>query len=284
VSSPVLSSVIPSLDVISNVNDPVSGVNNAPLYALPLPIFSAEAPSKKDFDPAAFDHFSAEAPSKKDFDPAAFDHSKLFSALLSRKRKHSSHSQTKLTIMQRLRLKLARNHAAPDVEVSTSSPATFTFSCIIRQEHFDALQASLPVCISARIASTGPEPSGSIRNSHTDTEQFLQQDCSGHHIWLNPAYKDLRACLQHYLHCKAKDPHNTSAAILVPKHMSADWWPLLKGMHLTKEYPKGTHLYDNASALLPDTSIPVAMQVWYDKAQEQPSLLNSTTSKHFFPS
>jgi Reverse transcriptase (RNA-dependent DNA polymerase)/RNase H-like domain found in reverse transcriptase/Integrase zinc binding domain/Chromo (CHRromatin Organisation MOdifier) domain len=207
---------------------------------------------------------------KKESKIPAFDHTKLIAAI--RKRKHRTISKVRKTVAQRLAEKLhAVQPPVSDMETSTSQSIHRSVATAMRQDHFDAMQQRLPVKISSTIASDAPECSTAPCNTHTDASKFLQQNCAGHHVWLNPAYKDLDACLKHYLHCKSKDPVNTSAAVLVPKHPTAEWWPKIKGMQLIAEYPKGTYLYEYASASLPASSIPVAMQVWYDPAKTSSS-------------
>ena len=54
----------------------------------------------------------------------------------------------------------------------------------------------------------------SLKNS------FLKYDCSGESVWINPPFTPsvMKAMLRHYLYCKLKEPHQTSACILLP-----DW-------------------------------------------------------------
>jgi hypothetical protein len=73
---------------------------------------------------------------------------------------------------------------------------------------------------------------------------FLQHDCSGQHVWLNPPFDQAADFIQHYLECKASSLHNTSACILLPNWRSADWRPLLKGMQVIKQYSKGSRLFE----------------------------------------
>jgi hypothetical protein len=49
------------------------------------------------------------------------------------------------------------------------------------------------------------------------SNSFLETDVQGEHVWLNPPFNQLREFISHYLQCKAKSPHTTSACILVPK-------------------------------------------------------------------
>lgn len=46
---------------------------------------------------------------------------------------------------------------------------------------------------------------------------FMETDVAGKHIWLNAPFAEMPAYLEHYLACKAKDPHHTSACIVVLK-------------------------------------------------------------------
>ena len=48
-------------------------------------------------------------------------------------------------------------------------------------------------------------------------DSFLDYDCTGHTVWLNPPYADISPFLRHYSERKAKSPHNTSAVVVLPK-------------------------------------------------------------------
>lgn len=74
--------------------------------------------------------------------------------------------------------------------------------------------------------------------------EFLHADVAGEHVFLNMPCEDIEAYLRHYLRCKSKLPHSTSACILVPRwryrsRYRARWGPLLKHMQLLKEFNRG---------------------------------------------
>ena len=96
---------------------------------------------------------------------------------------------------------------------------------------------------------------------------------SGHHIWANAPFHLLFDCLKQYLSCKALSPHNTSACFVVPKrYQNFDWQPLLKGMHLLHEFPKGSFIYEDSSI-----ACPWPVQVFYDPVRPQ---LNAFAETH----
>ena len=110
-------------------------------------------------------------------------------------------------------------------------------------------------------------------NSAAPPAPFLSTDCSGHTVWLVPPAQHMHAYLQHYRACKSKAPHNTAAAVMVPRRPAATWQPLLQGMRLVQSYPAGPAFR---------RSVPEPMEVWYDAAAARPALcLNApANSKH----
>ena len=69
-------------------------------------------------------------------------------------------------------------------------------------------------------------------------KNFLDHDCSGEHVWINPPYKRklFVDVLHHYLHMKQKAPETTSACIAVPEFLVQKCGILLKGMILIPSY------------------------------------------------
>ena len=98
-------------------------------------------------------------------------------------------------------------------------------------------------------------------------DSFLAFDCQGHNVWINPPYADITPFVQHYVECKAKSPHNTSAVIVLPKWKGAHT-KFLKGMHVIKEYPKGSKIFsapsENGKDRKPLGPTPWPVQVLYD--------------------
>jgi len=99
-------------------------------------------------------------------------------------------------------------------------------------------------------------------------DSFLEYDCSGHHVWLNPPYADITPFVKHYVQCKAKSPHNTSAVIILPKWKGSHT-QYLKGMHVVKEFPKGSKIFSapsegNTAERIPLGPTPWPVQVLYD--------------------
>lgn len=99
-------------------------------------------------------------------------------------------------------------------------------------------------------------------------DSFLEFDCTGQHVWINPPYADITPFVRHYVQCKAKSPHNTSAVIILPKWKGSHT-QYLKGMHVIKEYPKGSKIFsapshDSGAARVPLGPTPWPVQVLYD--------------------
>jgi 16S rRNA G966 N2-methylase RsmD len=106
-------------------------------------------------------------------------------------------------------------------------------------------------------------------------DSFLDYDCKGHTVWLNPPYADITPFLKHYSECKARSPHNTSAVIVLPKWKGSQYCHYLKGMQVIKEYPKGSRLFSgsprNGSAdREPLGPTPWPIQVYYDPPVAMP--------------
>ena len=62
-------------------------------------------------------------------------------------------------------------------------------------------------------------------------------------MWINAPFTKLMPFLQHYLHCKQLNPHNTSACILIPGYLLKSMRPMLGSMRLLKSFSKGTQLF-----------------------------------------
>ena len=62
----------------------------------------------------------------------------------------------------------------------------------------------------------------------TSADNFVNTDCSGHHVWIDAPVGQQQQYLQHYLQCKKERPGTTSAVLLVPKDKQLR--PLLQGM------------------------------------------------------
>ena len=135
---------------------------------------------------------------------------------------------------------------------------------------FDAAVFAKMVSMSGRaIALDACAPSGAhalADNWCSATHSFLQQDCSGQHVWLDPPTDQAVQYLQHYIACKEKQPATTSALLVLPKEkqLQAKIAPLLHGMRLLKTFSRGTRLYNAVSGCRPQPGVPYAVQVWYD--------------------
>lgn len=105
-------------------------------------------------------------------------------------------------------------------------------------------------------------------------DSFLDYDCTGHTVWLNPPYADVTPFLRHYCECKARSPHTTSAVVVLPKWKGAHC-AYLKGMQVIKEYPKGTRLFSGppgpgTTERQPLGPTPWPVQVYYDPPVAMP--------------
>lgn len=96
-------------------------------------------------------------------------------------------------------------------------------------------------------------------------DEFLQHDCSGHHVWLDAPTGVAKQYLQHYLHCKEKAPATTSAVVVVARNQERKQLAhLLNGMQLLRTYSKGIKLYNAVSGNTPQPGIPEPVEIWYD--------------------
>jgi hypothetical protein len=116
-------------------------------------------------------------------------------------------------------------------------------------------------------------------------DSFLDYDCSGHSVWLNPPFADITPFLRHYSECKAKSPHNTSAVIVLPRWKGSHS-QYLRGMQVIKEYPKGSCLFTGAPKAdstdrEPLGPVPWAVQVFYDPPVAVPLACSATADQAF---
>ena len=77
------------------------------------------------------------------------------------------------------------------------------------------------------------------------SKSFLDHDCSGEHVWMNPPYKKklFIDMLHHYLHVKHRSPETTSACIAVPEFLVQKCGVLLKGMILIHTFEQGQRVW-----------------------------------------
>ena len=100
---------------------------------------------------------------------------------------------------------------------------------------------------------------------------FLQTDCSGQTVWLNPPFSRAAQFIQHYLQCKSKAPLSTAACIVVPQvaewYRPASWTPFLQTMRLVRQFPAGAAILRDSEGRLVRSSLP--LNVWYDGPDPQ---------------
>ena len=97
---------------------------------------------------------------------------------------------------------------------------------------------------------------------------FLDYDCAGECVWMNPPFANAHVFIEHYLACKARDPMHTSAVIVLPKWRNVKWAKLVEHMTLVHEYPARTMLFTRPSPSNPAERekvgpAPWPVQVWY---------------------
>jgi len=119
-------------------------------------------------------------------------------------------------------------------------------------------------------ACCNPDGSNALVPEHFKSaeDSFLEYDCSGQHVWMNPPYADITPFVKHYVECKAKAPHKTSAVIVLPKWKGSHT-KYLQSMHLIKEYPKGSRIFSapaegSSAERVPLGPTPWPVQVFYD--------------------
>lgn len=110
------------------------------------------------------------------------------------------------------------------------------------------------------------EPDGS--NALTDrwcaNNTFLQHDCSGQTVWLDPPEGQTAAALQHYHNCKASAPATTSALVVLTRTQAKRLHHLLGGMSLIAQLRAGTVLYTATRGHAAAPGILETTQVYYD--------------------
>ncbi|KAK3270084.1 hypothetical protein CYMTET_21508 [Cymbomonas tetramitiformis] len=72
---------------------------------------------------------------------------------------------------------------------------------------------------------------------------FTRSPVDGEHVYSNPDYACVREYLEHFLTCQRRSPFETAGTFVLPVWDTYDWWPLLKGAHVLKVYPKGSDLF-----------------------------------------
>ena len=127
----------------------------------------------------------------------------------------------------------------------------------------------------------------SLKNS------FFKHDCSGETVWLNPPFtpSTMKAMLRHYLSCKLKAPHITSACILLPDWIISSLKHYLEGMtpiHCFKPHAPVMTVPPNPNdpnreRLIFNSGLPFGMTVFYDPPQPLDSPLSRTLSMTTVP-
>jgi len=80
-----------------------------------------------------------------------------------------------------------------------------------------------------------------VSDPSSSSVSFQHDSLHGQHTFINAPVAQLPNCIQHYQHCKAADPYNTSACVLLPQgHLKS--MAQLNEMKVLCEYQKGDAL------------------------------------------
>ena len=87
----------------------------------------------------------------------------------------------------------------------------------------------------------------SSHNAHrpdhgSKSRPFLSIDLRGRHLWVNPVFRDIHACLRHILRAKAEEAA-TAACVVVPVRRSASWWRLRSQFQVVRSYRPGQQIF-----------------------------------------
>jgi hypothetical protein len=100
-------------------------------------------------------------------------------------------------------------------------------------------------------------------SSPTSLHTFLQSALQNQHNLFDFPADNFDAHMQHYLRCKRKSPHETSACFLVPS-VKGPWTKYLAKFKQLKVYPSGTPLYMDSRTSTPIPS-PHQVVAYYDQ-------------------
>ena len=148
---------------------------------------------------------------------------------------------------------------------------------MIHQPYFDLIQSkTMTFTLDACSDKDGTNALTKLYCSHDN--DFLTYDCSGHHVWINPPFKNafMRAALRHYLMCKRKAPTSTSACIMLPVWAIPSLSSLLQGMQLIHCFPKYMPVMTVPSPTLQgprfmfNEGLPFDLHVYYDPPEQKP--------------
>ena len=133
-------------------------------------------------------------------------------------------------------------------------------------------------------ACANPTGNNALCSNYCSKENsFLEYNCKGHTIWINPPFNRImvKLMLLHYLHYKHQDPHNTSACILLPDWIIPTVKIYLEGMIILCTFPAGQPVMTvpalkeakEQERLMFDKGLNFGMIVYYDpckpKAQQE---------------
>ena len=146
------------------------------------------------------------------------------------------------------------------------APNHHTDDRMLRPDIFTKLQAKIGRAFTIDACCNDDGSNKLVDRFCSGSNDFLQTDVAGETIWLNPPFRALEPFIRHYVQCKRRRPHDTSACIVVPVwHGSHE--RLLKGMQVLQEFTKGTRLFtaptsDGGRRQMP--GIPWPVRIYYD--------------------
>jgi predicted aspartyl protease len=113
-------------------------------------------------------------------------------------------------------------------------------------------------------ACAAADGSNALTNKWCADGSFLQYDCSGQTVWLDPPEHQTQAYLEHYHKCKAKQPAATAAIVVVSRPQAKSLHRFLGGMRLIAQLRAGTVLYTATRGSTPVVGMPHTTQVYVD--------------------
>jgi len=146
-----------------------------------------------------------------------------------------------------------------------------SFDRSVRRSEFEALQSAIGRAFTLDACCNDDGGNSLVSDAFcSPANSFLEFDCAGQTVWMNPPFDRADEFLQWFSHCQARSPHSTSAVILLPKWFKTNRVGLLAGKQLLREYPKGYCLFESVplspadkGGRPPRSGLPWPVQAWY---------------------
>ena len=97
-----------------------------------------------------------------------------------------------------------------------------------------------PFTLDAAAADDGSN--AQCKNFCSPAKSFMNTDCKGQTIWMNPPFDRIDEFLGHYRTEKNKDP-SIAGMFILPKWEDAHWWSKVTGWSEVCTYEKGTDIF-----------------------------------------